>query len=80
MEARRAIKTSFHVNSGTTDKQYLNAIGRLIEPAVESFKPEFILYNAGTDIAEGDQLGGVNVDKDNLDKRLGNHRPRRDDL
>lgn len=63
MNARRAIKTEFHVKARTTDKQYLDAVENLVGKAIETFKPQFILYNAGTDIAEGDRLGCLNVGK-----------------
>ena len=62
MEARKAIKTSFHLTGQTTDRQYLDAIKRKIGEAITDFQPQFILYNAGTDIAAGDSLGRLNVD------------------
>ena len=29
--------------------------------ALNDFKPSFIIYNAGTDLLEGDRLGGLNI-------------------
>ena len=55
------IKTEFRVHPSTTDDEYLEAVERKVGKAIESFKPQFLLYNAGTDIAVGDRLGGVNV-------------------
>lgn len=61
MEARKAIKTEFHVRARTTDSEYLTNVETMIGKAIESFKPQFILYNAGTDISVGDALGRLNV-------------------
>lgn len=32
-----------------------------IPKALDSFKPEFVVYNAGTDCMIGDPLGGLSV-------------------
>ena len=32
-----------------------------IGEAMDSWKPEFLIYNAGTDILEGDPLGGLSI-------------------
>lgn len=59
--ARKAIKTGFHVRYETKDAQYLEQVHRKIGQAVEVFQPEFIVYNAGTDISSGDPLGHLNI-------------------
>ena len=35
-----------------------------IPKAMDSFKPEFVVYNAGTDILKGDALGGLTVSRE----------------
>ena len=32
-----------------------------ISESMDEFQPDFILYNAGTDIMEGDPLGRLNI-------------------
>lgn len=36
---------------------------------MDEFKPQFILYNAGTDIMEGDPLSGLNISPKGVIKR-----------
>ena len=69
MEARKAIKTEFKVRYQTTDQEYLEKVRTLIVPAMDSFKPNFILYNAGTDISSGDPLGQLNISDDAIIER-----------
>ena len=34
---------------------------RKLEEALDSFRPDFVVYNAGTDILEGDPLGALAI-------------------
>lgn len=68
-KAKPAIKTHFYVYNTTNDEEYLQEVDTKIGKAITEFKPEFILYNAGTDIACGDRLGGVNVSQFESDIR-----------
>jgi histone deacetylase 11 len=43
------------------DALYLGILKRSLGAAIEAAKPDFIIYNAGTDILVGDQLGGMKV-------------------
>ncbi len=47
----------------TDDTQYLELIKQPLKAAIETHKPDLIIYNAGTDILEGDQLGCMSVTK-----------------
>lgn len=58
--ARKAIKRDIVLISDTTDKEYISKIYS-IELDMENFKPDFVIYNAGTDILAGDPLGRVNI-------------------
>jgi len=40
-----------------------------LEQAIESFEPDFLLYNAGTDCMEGDPLGRMHLSNDAIQKR-----------
>ncbi|MHA1821206.1 MAG: histone deacetylase family protein [Promethearchaeota archaeon] len=46
--------------AGAGDKSMKLALSELIEPALEEFKPEFILFSAGFDAHYRDPLGGLN--------------------
>ena len=80
--ARKAIKTEFLVRYETKDDRYLQQVQK-IRQAVQDFGPEFIIYNAGTDISSGDPLGHLNIsdktiidrDEEVFDIALGNKIP-----
>ena len=59
-EARKAIKKEIHVYPSDNNDSYLDKISCIPE-WIEEFKPQFILYNAGTDIMKGDPLSGLNI-------------------
>ncbi len=40
-----------------------------INPAIKSFKPDFVLYNAGTDCMEHDPLGGLSLTAEGIVRR-----------
>lgn len=68
-EARKAIKTDLHITARTTDSVFLKMLEQSVVPAIKRFSPQFILYNAGTDISEGDPLGGLNISDDAIIQR-----------
>lgn len=59
--ARGAIKCEGLITERTKDAEYIAMMKRKIVPAIEEFRPNFILYNAGSDISVGDPLGHLNV-------------------
>jgi acetoin utilization deacetylase AcuC-like enzyme len=52
-----AASTSIALGSGVTDEVYLETLRQALPPVVADFKPGFVFYVAGTDVAEGDALG-----------------------
>lgn len=52
--AKGGIDVYYHVNDLVDDETYLARMDELIPPAIADFKPDFIVYNAGTDILDGD--------------------------
>ncbi len=50
--------------AGKGDGDYHFIFRRLLSPVAAAFKPEFILVNAGFDIAAGDPLGGMLVSRE----------------
>jgi histone deacetylase 11 len=51
------------------DAVYLGLLQRSLAQAIEAAKPDFIIYNAGTDILIGDRLGGMKVSAQGIIKR-----------
>jgi acetoin utilization deacetylase AcuC-like enzyme len=45
--------------AGANDEALLNAVRKQLKPAMDSFKPEFILVSAGFDSHSNDPLGGL---------------------
>jgi histone deacetylase 11 len=60
-EAAKSINLAVKVSSGTSDKVYLQKVSEALKVANEKFSPELIVYNAGTDIMEGDPLGNLDI-------------------
>ena len=49
------------VDKSVADDLYLKAVRDSLETALVAFKPDFIIYDAGVDIHENDDLGLINV-------------------
>ncbi|KAL4570324.1 hypothetical protein LXL04_025976 [Taraxacum kok-saghyz] len=60
-EARRYIDQPVEVPSGTTTEEYLMKLDEALKVAGNAFDPELVIYNAGTDILDGDPLGRLRV-------------------
>ncbi|GAV56972.1 Hist_deacetyl domain-containing protein, partial [Cephalotus follicularis] len=60
-EARKYIDQKVEVVSGTTTNEYLKKLDEALEVAGLNFDPELVVYNAGTDILDGDPLGRLKV-------------------
>lgn len=54
---------------GTTDTEYLSSLEEALQKAFREFQPDLILYNAGTDILEGDPLGSMSVSMEGVIQR-----------
>lgn len=66
--AAKAIDKEIHVTPRDDAKSYLKKI-KCIPDHINKFSPEFILYNAGTDIMEGDPLSGLNISEQGVINR-----------
>ena len=49
--------TLIKLNTRTDDSAYMQKLSSTLPAAIEAFKPELILYNAGTDVLQHDPLG-----------------------
>ncbi|RZC81606.1 hypothetical protein C5167_044186 [Papaver somniferum] len=68
-KARTYIDQSVQVQSGTPTEVYLEQLDKALEVAGINFNPELVLYNAGTDILDGDPLGQLKVSPDGVASR-----------
>ncbi|KAF4351391.1 hypothetical protein CsatB_006235 [Cannabis sativa] len=68
-EARRYIDQKVEVVSGTRTHEYLQKLDEALEVAAHAFDPELIIYNAGTDILDGDPLGRLKISPDGISSR-----------
>lgn len=68
-EARRYIDLKVEVASGTTTDEYLMKLDEALQIAGRAFDPELVVYNAGTDILDGDSLGRLKVSADGITSR-----------
>ncbi|GKV00159.1 hypothetical protein SLEP1_g12899 [Rubroshorea leprosula] len=59
--ARRYINQNVEVMSGTTTNEYLRKLDEALKVAECKFDPELVVYNAGTDILDGDPLGRLKI-------------------
>lgn len=58
-----------HLPMNTSDKEYINHLHKAILKIIKEFKPEFVLYQAGADPFENDQLGNLSLTIDGLKQR-----------
>ncbi|XP_060126852.1 histone deacetylase 11 isoform X2 [Zootoca vivipara] len=59
--AKRAIRRKVELDWGTEDAEYLQKVKTHVEGALNEVKSDIIVYNAGTDILDGDPLGGLAI-------------------
>ncbi|XP_058844434.1 histone deacetylase 11-like [Acipenser ruthenus] len=67
--AKRAIKRKVELDWGTEDQEYLQKVEMHVEGALNEVKPDILVYNAGTDILDGDPLGGLAISPQGIIKR-----------
>ncbi|KAM9443922.1 histone deacetylase 11 isoform 2-T2 [Clarias gariepinus] len=67
--AKRAIKRKVELDWGTEDNEYLQKVELHCEGTLNEVRPDIIVYNAGTDILDGDPLGGLAISPQGIVKR-----------
>jgi histone deacetylase 11 len=60
-QAKNAIRCKIELEHNTNDKTYLRLLHLNLEKCLNEFQPDFIVYNAGTDILQGDPLGNLDI-------------------
>eukprot|EP00246_Nothoceros_aenigmaticus_P002163 TRINITY_DN1296_c0_g2_i2.p1 TRINITY_DN1296_c0_g2~~TRINITY_DN1296_c0_g2_i2.p1 ORF type:complete len:164 (-),score=25.06 TRINITY_DN1296_c0_g2_i2:236-727(-) len=73
-EAKKRINCKVEVGSGITTQQYIATLKEQLQKSGEElahngFKPQLVIYNAGTDILDGDPLGCMKVSPDGVKER-----------
>lgn len=68
-DARRHITQKVEVKSGTRTNEYLEKLDEALKVAATRFDPELVVYNAGTDILDGDPLGRLKISPDGIANR-----------
>lgn len=59
IEAKRGISVDITVASRDEDEIYMNKLRKVIPESLNTFKPDFVIYNAGTDCLRNDPLGSM---------------------
>ncbi len=68
-EAKRYIDSNFPVEPGIRDAEYLALIERELSVTIRRVKPDLLIYVAGTDVFEGDPIGGMRISAAGIVKR-----------
>ncbi|XP_031731230.1 histone deacetylase 11 isoform X2 [Anarrhichthys ocellatus] len=78
--AKKAIKRKVELDWGTEDTEYLQKVELHTDGALNEVRPDIIVYNAGTDILDGDPLGGLSISPQISSRPSlpGHHKERRD--
>ncbi|XP_061389621.1 histone deacetylase 11 [Musca vetustissima] len=67
--AKLAIRYAVELKPRTENKEYLAKLKRGLKFAMREFKPHLVVYNAGTDILEGDPLGYLSITPEGVIER-----------
>uniref|UniRef100_A0A8C5HC67 Histone deacetylase domain-containing protein n=1 Tax=Gouania willdenowi TaxID=441366 RepID=A0A8C5HC67_GOUWI len=69
VHAKKAIKRRVELDWATEDSEYLQKVELHSEGALNEVRPDIIVYNAGTDVLDGDPLGGLSISPQGIIKR-----------
>ena len=67
--AAQAASADLRVTARTPDAQFVQMVDEALETAFRDFRPDFVIYNAGTDCMEEDPLGALNISPQGIIKR-----------
>lgn len=67
--SHQAIDIDIRITAFITDKGYLQSLDQNLAYGIDKWKPNLIIYNAGTDILMNDPLGALNITADGIIKR-----------
>jgi len=69
VEAEKGIDLKVKLASFSGDKLYLDQLEKALPQAFKAFNPDIIIYVAGTDLLEGDPLGGLSLSEEAVIQR-----------
>nr|XP_039267078.1 histone deacetylase 11-like [Styela clava] len=67
--AKKAIKRKVELKNAMKDDEYINLLKSNIKEVLDEADPQYVLYNAGTDILKGDPLGKLNISPNGVKER-----------
>ncbi|XP_052866314.1 histone deacetylase 11 [Anopheles cruzii] len=68
-EAKLAIRCAVELKPHTNDEEYLRKLRKCLHQSLAEFEPNFIIYNAGTDVLKGDPLGLLDITPEGVTER-----------
>ena len=66
---KQTVDLAIELGSGAGDEEYLAPLRAGLPEALDSFKPELVIYTAGVDCSEHDGLGSLAVSEDGIFQR-----------
>lgn len=60
-DALSSVRYNYPIPTNTQDEVYLKILKEKLPKALDEFKPDFVIYNAGSDILVGDTVGRLGV-------------------
>lgn len=67
--AQQKVNYDIVLNRRTSDQELLREVDAGLKHCMSQFQPDFVVYNAGTDILQGDPLGALNISKEGIIER-----------
>ncbi|XP_054731475.1 histone deacetylase 11 [Anastrepha obliqua] len=68
-EAKLAIRCAVELKPRTADETYLKKLKRSLKHSLNEFRPDLLVYNAGTDVLIGDPLGLLSITPEGVMER-----------
>ena len=68
-KVKKYIRFNYPVHSNIQDNEYLEIIKKNLPVAINTIKPDLIIYNAGTDIFEKDIEGDMSISENGIKQR-----------
>eukprot|EP01138_Halocafeteria_seosinensis_P006705 gb/GECG01006854.1/.p1 GENE.gb/GECG01006854.1/~~gb/GECG01006854.1/.p1 ORF type:complete len:485 (+),score=35.66 gb/GECG01006854.1/:1-1455(+) len=67
--AERRIDEEGHFEAADQGTAFIRHLRRLLPRVFQQFRPDFVIYNAGTDLLEGDPLSGLSISPQSIIQR-----------
>ncbi|BFF93021.1 histone deacetylase 11 [Drosophila madeirensis] len=67
--AKLSIRCGVELQNQTEDEVYLRQLSRCLMQSLADFRPDVVIYNAGTDVLKGDPLGHLDISAEGVMER-----------